>query len=91
MHVCVCFVYLLYVQVFCTQTTDDVIGQTRDRVNEFVYDYSYWSLDSTAANYTSQEQVKRIIIYAVCTSAYALPYSLYNMSSISSMYVYYLG
>ena len=40
------------------QTTDDVIvGQTRDRVNEFVYDYSYWSLDSTAENYTSQEQV----------------------------------
>ena len=43
---------------YILQTTDDVIvGQTRDCVNEFVYDYSYWSLDSTAINYTSQEQV----------------------------------
>jgi hypothetical protein len=43
---------------YIRKTTDDVIvGQTRDRVNEFVYDYSYWSLDSAAANYTSQEQV----------------------------------
>lgn len=47
------------------QTTDDVIvGQTRERVNEFVYDYSYWSLNSSDTNYTSQEQVF-ICIYTV--------------------------
>ena len=40
------------------KTTDDVIvGQTREKVNEFVYDYSYWSLDSADPSYASQEQV----------------------------------
>ena len=37
-----------------------IVGQTRERVHEFVYDYSYLSLDPTDVNYTSQEQVFRI-------------------------------
>ena len=49
---------VLYFLCFLVQMTEGlVIGQVKDRVNEFVYDFSYWSLDSSAANYTSQEQV----------------------------------
>jgi kinesin family protein 16B len=40
------------------KTTDDVIvGQTREKVNEFVYDYSYWSLDPNDPHFVPQEQV----------------------------------
>ncbi|CAI8044186.1 Kinesin-like protein Klp98A, partial [Geodia barretti] len=40
------------------KTTDDVIvGQTREKVNEFVYDYSYWSLDPSYPHFVPQEQV----------------------------------
>lgn len=46
------------------QTTDDVVvGQTREKVNEFVYDYSYWSLDSTDPRFASQEQVCTCVEY----------------------------
>ena len=49
---------VLYFFCFLVQMTDGlVVGQVKDHVNEFVYDFSYWSLDSSAANYTSQEQV----------------------------------
>ena len=47
-----------HVVVLCVQTTDDVIvGQTREKVNEFVYDYSYWSLDPNDPHFVPQEQV----------------------------------
>lgn len=40
------------------QTADDVIvGQTREKVTEFVYDYSYWSVDPHDQNFIPQEQV----------------------------------
>ena len=57
MYMQLCILRILYVTFYVQTTNDVIVGQTRDRVNEFVYDYSYWSLDSTSANHTSQEQV----------------------------------
>ena len=51
----------------CVQTTDDVIvGQTREKVNEFVYDYSYWSLDPNDPHFIPQEQVYTFLPWVGC-------------------------
>ena len=58
LHRCSKNFHFPHVVVLCVQTTDDVIvGQTREKVNEFVYDYSYWSLDPSYPHFVPQEQV----------------------------------
>jgi hypothetical protein len=48
----------VYVSIFFLQSVAGIaIGETRDQSKEFVYDYSYWSVDPKDAHFVSQEKV----------------------------------